>query len=256
MLHLDTINVWFGEHHVLRNLSCQVEPGDFITIVGTNGAGKSTFFDTIAGKIHPQQGRIMLDRQDITRLSEQQRAGMITRIFQNTELNSVGSLTVAQNLALARYSRRPARFVNGMQGLPRHKAEALMQSIGLNATILDKRMQDLSGGQRQLIAFVMATEQIPKILLLDEPTAALDPQAATRLLQHAGNFIKEHAITTLLITHDPYIALSMGNKVWVLERGVITKQYAAHEKQSLNPHELIGNIDYAALARLSSASGL
>lgn len=251
MLRLNDINVWFGTHHVLRNLSCHVEPGDFITIVGTNGAGKSTFFDTIAGKTHPQEGSIILDQQDVTKLSERQRAGMITRIFQNTELNSVGSLTVAQNLAIARYSRRSVRLVDGMQALPHKQAVALMHRVGLDASILDKRMQDLSGGQRQLIAFVMATELIPKILLLDEPTAALDPQAATRLLHHAAQFIKEHRITTLLITHDPYIALNMGNKVWVLDSGVITKQYNAQEKRELNPHELVGNIDYDALAKLS-----
>ena len=250
MLKLKKIDVRFGAHHVLRDLSCKVDEGDFVTIVGTNGAGKTTFFDTIAGRIRPQQGTVTLDEQDVTNLTEQQRAEMVTRIFQNTELNSVGSLTVAQNLAIARYSRRHVRLVDGMQSLPHSEAVARMQAIGLDEKILTKSMQELSGGQRQLISFVMATEYIPKILLLDEPTAALDPQAATRLLEHAAQFIKKHRVTTLLITHDPHIAITMGNKLWVLDRGVITKQYDAEQKRHLNPLELIGEIDYARLATL------
>ena len=105
MLKLKNINVWFGNNHILQNLSCTVEPGDFIVIVGANGAGKSTFFDTIAGKDKPTNGTIYWMATDITSLNEQQRASMITRIFQNTRLNSVGSLTVAQNLAMAHYSQ-------------------------------------------------------------------------------------------------------------------------------------------------------
>ena len=248
MLQLKNINVSFGAHHVLRDLSCTVEDGDFIVIVGGNGAGKSTFFDTIAGKIKLQRGTLSIDGADITNLNEQQRSGMVTRIFQNTTLNSVGIFTVHQNLSLAHYSRRSARLVDGMDALPREAAEKLVQNVGMEVSILDKKMNSLSGGQRQLIAFVMATQLIPKLLLLDEPTAALDPQAATTLLKHAGRFIKSHKITTLLITHDPCIAMSMGNKIWVLENGVISRTFSAEEKKNLNPDNLIGQIDYAQIA--------
>ena len=249
MLELKNINVWFNTNHVLRNLSCHAEPGDFIVIVGANGAGKSTFFDTIAGKTKPTKGSVIHDGTDITQKNELQRAGMITRIFQNTQLNSVGSLTVAQNLAIAQYSRRHVRLVDGMNAMPRNRAEELINEIGIDPSILDKSMNNLSGGQRQLIAFVMSTQLIPKLLLLDEPTAALDPQAATKLLQYAAKFIKQHAITTLLITHDPHIALSLGNKVWIIENGMISKQYGAQEKSQLNPDKLIGQIDYEQIAR-------
>jgi putative ABC transport system ATP-binding protein len=248
MLELKNINVSFGQHHILRDLSCVVEDGDFIVIVGGNGAGKSTFFDTIAGKVRPESGTISMDGSDITSLNEQQRSGMVTRIFQNTALNSVGIFTVQQNLAMAHYSRRSARLADGMELLPRSRAEKLIQNVGMDVSILDKTMNSLSGGQRQLIAFVMATQLIPKILLLDEPTAALDPQAATTLLKYAGHFIKEHKVTTLLITHDPYIAMSMGNKIWVLENGIISRRFAAAEKKNLHPDELIGHIDYKQIA--------
>jgi putative ABC transport system ATP-binding protein len=249
MLKLKNIDVWFGNNHIIHNLSCNVDPGDFIVIVGANGAGKSTFFNTIAGKTKPTNGTIELDGSDITRLNEQQRAGMITRLFQNTKLNSVGSLTVAQNLAMAYYSRRHARLVDGMHTMPQELARGIVGELGIDASILNKPMKTLSGGQRQLIAFVMATRRIPKILLLDEPTAALDPQAATKLLHYATQFIKQHRVTTLLITHDPHIALSIGNKVWVLENGNITKQYNAQEKKDLNPDKLIGQIDYAKISQ-------
>ncbi len=249
MLKLKNVDVWFGDNHILKNLSCDVEQGDFVVIVGANGAGKSTFFNSIAGKEKPNKGTIELDGSDITYLSEQQRAGMITRLFQNTRLNSVGSLTVAQNLAMAHYSRRHVRFVDGMSAMPRDRAEKLIKDIGMDPSILDKPMNALSGGQRQLIAFVMSTQHIPKVLLLDEPTAALDPQAATKLLQYAARFIKQHAITSLLITHDPHIALSIGNKIWVIENGTISKQYSAQEKMQLNPDKLIGQIDYARISQ-------
>lgn len=248
MLTLKNIDIWFGKNHILHNLSCDVQQGDFIVIVGANGAGKSSFFDTIAGKIKPQNGTITLDNADITTLSEQQRAGMITRIFQNTHLNSVGSLTVKQNLAIAHYSRRHARLVDGLQAMPDDLAKKLILNLGMDQSVLEKPMKALSGGQRQLIAFVMATQQIPKILLLDEPTAALDPRAATKLLHYAAHFIKQHTITTLLITHDPQIALNMGNKIWILENGTIVKTFNAEEKKNLNPDKLIGQIDYAKIA--------
>jgi len=248
MLEFKNINVSFGNNHVLKNVSCQVKQGDFIVIVGANGAGKSTFFDTIAGKTKPTSGAIILDGIDISRYSELQRSSMITRIFQNTRLNSVGSMTVAQNLAFARYSRRRVQLVDGMNTLPAIEAIKLVENLGIDKSILTKKMNSLSGGQRQLIAFVMATQLIPKILLLDEPTAALDPQAATRLLQYATSFIKQHNITTLLITHDPHIALSIGNKVWILDNGTIAQQFSSAEKQNLNPDKLIGQIDYGLLA--------
>ncbi len=251
MLKLNTINVQFGKNHVLRNLSCSVEPGDFVVIVGTNGAGKSTFFDTIAGKTFSTSGIISLDGIDVTKLNELKRASMITRIFQDTQLNSVGSLTVAQNLAIAQYTRRSAHLVNGMNAMPQEKAKQLMQQIGMDSSVLDKPMNTLSGGQRQLIAFVMATQCIPKILLLDEPTAALDPQASTKLLHYATQFIKQHKVTTLLITHDPHIALSIGNKIWVLENGIIAKQFGIQDKKNLNPEGLIGQVDYKLLASAS-----
>jgi len=250
MIKLEKVTVSFGTKHVLKNISCSVEPGDFIVIVGTNGAGKSTFFDTLAGRTIPSNGSISIDGVDVTQLNQQHRSSLVTRIFQNTSLNSVGSFTVHQNLALARYSRRNVTFADGLKSMPRLEAANIVTTLGFPESILDQAMQSLSGGQRQLVAFAMATLAIPKVLLLDEPTAALDPQASTKLLHHAVRFIKKHKITTLLITHDPHIALSIGNKIWILKDGTITQEFKAHEKAHLNPDDLIGHIDYKELTAL------
>lgn len=159
-------------------------------------------------------------------------------------------MSVAQNLAMAHYSRRSVKLVDGMDGLTQEQLEQMLAPLQLDtASILQKPMSALSGGQRQLIAFMMSTQHAPKILLLDEPTAALDPQAATKLLKLAHQFTHTHKITTLLITHDPHIALSIGNKIWILENGKITKQFEQSDKKNLHTDDLIGHIDYDALAQ-------
>lgn len=250
MLNLKDINVSFGKHHILKNVSCTVEPGDFIIIVGGNGAGKSTFFDTIAGKVRPDSGQILFNGIDVTTWDEIGRSKIVTRLFQNTYLNSVGILTVAENLALSQYAGKSVCVQDGMKHMDRKKSLALLEELEINPRLLDVPMNQLSGGQRQLISFVMATQLDPQILLLDEPTAALDPQAATNLLAHATRYIKTKKVTSLLITHDPHIALTIGNKIWILENGKITKQFTEAEKKHLQPTELIGQIDYLALSKI------
>jgi len=246
MLKLENITVAFGSHVVLNSLSCTIENGDFVVIVGANGAGKSTFFDLIAGKTKPTQGRITLDDVDITRLDEVQRAPLISRLFQNTKFSVVPSMTVAENLAMALYKSKPVGLTAGMGSFPKEIVENLLKPLNLE-NFLDKSMGMLSGGQRQMIAFIMATLQPPRLLLLDEPTAALDPASATKLLTFATNYLKKHSITTLLITHDPNLALALGNKLWVLENGNISKKFGAEEKNRISPENLVGHIDYSAL---------
>lgn len=251
MLSLKNINITFSNNHILKNISCDVMHGDFIIIVGGNGAGKSTFFDTIAGKNTPDSGQILFNNQDITDLNESERAKYIARIFQNTNLNSVGNLTVLENLAISQFNNKRTGFSKGTSCMPFEEASRLISLVGLPDTILQTKMNQISGGQRQLIAFIMATQLTPQLLLLDEPTAALDPQASTKLLYHATKFIKKNNTTTLLITHDPYIAMNIGNKLWVLENGIIIKQYNEKEKKNItDPNALIGQIDYQSLKEI------
>ncbi len=248
MLKLEKITVSFNDKTVLENLSCAINKGDFIVIVGANGAGKSTLFDLIAGKIVPKKGTVSLDGKDITNMSEIKRASFIGRLFQNTVLSSVGSMTVGQNLTMALYKNQPAGLASGMQRFPAQFLANLAQEFDVHVShLLEKTMSALSGGQRQLVAFIMAIALPPKLLLLDEPTAALDPNAATKLLTLVNKYVRHKDITTVLITHDPHLALALGNKLWVLEQGKITRQYEKQDKSRLTPEELIGHIDYEKL---------
>lgn len=247
MIRCENVSITINGKPVLKNITCSIEEGDFIVIVGSNGAGKSTFFDMISGKRKPSSGSLFLDNKEITNLDEQHRALFISRLFQNPQLNGVASMTVAQNLALSNYKGKTIGLANGMKKFPEHlKLELNKINLG-SEKILQTQMKDLSGGQRQLLAFMMATLTPPQLFMLDEPTAALDPQAATHLLQCALAFIKEHAITTLLITHDPELALAIGKKIWILQDGQIVKQIDQREQVSLSAHDLIGHIDYNAL---------
>lgn len=247
MIKFENVSVAIDGKNILKNISCTINTGDFIVIVGPNGAGKSTFFDMISGKRIATNGKILLDDIDITHLDEQHRALFISRLFQNPQLNGVASMTVAQNLALSNYKGQTVSLLDGMKKFPTH-LNAELQKLNLGSEkILSTPMKDLSGGQRQLLAFIMATLLPPRLFMLDEPTAALDPQSATKLLQFAIKFIAEHSMTTLLITHDPELALAIGKKIWILEDGQITKQFDTQDTANLSASDLIGHIDYENL---------
>jgi len=247
MIKFDNVSITIDNKQILKNISCTINNGDFIVIVGPNGAGKTTFFDMISGKQIPTSGSIFLDGIDITHLNEQHRAPLISRLFQNPQLNGIASMTVAQNLALSTYKGHTVSLLNGMHKFPTH-ITAQLDKLNLGSTkILNTPMKDLSGGQRQLLAFIMATIMPPRLFMLDEPTAALDPQSATKLLQYAIKFINDHAMTTLLITHDPELALIIGKKIWILEDGQIVKQLDSREHTNLSAADLIGHIDYQKL---------
>ena len=247
MIKFENVSVTIDGKQILKNITCTINSGDFIVIVGPNGAGKSTFFDMISGKRIPTEGTILLDSTDITHLNEQQRATFISRLFQNPQLNGVASMTVAQNLALSNYKSKTVSLINGMKKFPTDLMGELEKLNLGSSKILNTPMKDLSGGQRQLLAFIMATILPPRLFMLDEPTAALDPQSATKLLQFAIKFINEHTMTTLLITHDPELALAIGKKIWVLENGEITKQFDTRDTANLSASDLIGHIDYQKL---------
>lgn len=247
MIKFENVSVTIDNKQILKNISCTINTGDFIVIVGPNGAGKSTFFDMISGKRIATSGNIILDGTDITHLDEQHRAPFISRLFQNPQLNGVATMTVAQNLALSNYKDKTVSLLDGMAKFPAYLMPELEKLNLGSQKILHTPMKDLSGGQRQLLAFIMATLLPPRLFMLDEPTAALDPQAATKLLQFAIKFINEHAMTTLLITHDPELALAIGKKIWILENGHITKQFDTHDIPHLSASDLIGHIDYKNL---------
>ncbi len=247
MINLRNISISFNNIPILKKLSAHAKPGDFIMIVGANGSGKSTLFDLIAGKKRAHEGQIIIDEQNVTSLDELARAPLIARLFQNTDLSCVPTMTVAQNIALTKLKARAAGFTHCMNNLSNETLQEIAQTMEIDLkTILEKQMGSLSGGQRQVVSLITATLVPPKILLLDEPTAALDPIAATKLLIFARKFIDKHKITTLMITHDPHLALCLGNKLWILEEGIIKQEFGP-EKNMLSPNHLIGSIDYQRL---------
>ncbi len=248
MISVKGLRVVIKGKEILKDISCEINRGDFVVIVGANGAGKTTFFDSLSGRRLPTSGIIALNGIDISRMSALDRAPMIAQLFQNPQLNSVGSMTVAQNLALCTQKGRAARLVDGLRALPTDLITSTLSGLIPNIVqLLSTPMSSLSGGQRQLIAFFMTTFVSPQLLLLDEPTAALDPQAATKLLQFAQQYIQDNKITTVLITHDPELALAVGTKIWVLEQGTLVKQFDRNELGQLTAKDLIGSIDYQAL---------
>jgi len=246
MLKIENIHISFNSLKVLNGLSCQMAIGDFVAIMGCNGSGKSTLFDVIAGTAKPNHGKVFLGGEDITKWSEVQRASSIGRLFQNTHLASVSTLTVRENLALATLKGRSTRLRHGLTCFPERVLEKVLRPLNLRLEeLLDMPMGALSGGQRQIVSFIMATLVPPRILLLDEPTAALDPRSATELLLFAKAFVAEHKIPTMMITHDPEIAAHVADKVWMIEGGRMNMHSEGERASKLS----IQNIDYARLSR-------
>lgn len=220
MIRIENLSVQFGPFVALQNINCQINQKDFILILGHNGAGKTTLFDVISGKTQATSGKIFRNDQDITKQSEMARAKYISRVFQNTHMGSVANMTVAENLAMATWKSRHAGFQSGIKSFPEELIETTLKPLGLRLEqLLHTPIGQLSGGQRQIITIVMATLCEPDILLLDEPTAALDPVSAESLLQFVHNFTKDKNMATMLITHDEQRTKFLANRIWVLERG-------------------------------------
>jgi len=222
MLKINEISIIYHGIKALNKLCAQAFKDDFITIVGHNGAGKSTLIKTIEGRLFPAEGTIILDNQDITHQTQVQRATTISTLHQNTKLGSIGNMTVEENMSLALYKGNNVTLQNGLR--PLQKRPELLddwKQLFPHKDVLKTKVGNLSGGERQMLAFLMATAIPPKLLLLDEPTAALDPSAADRMMNFIRKFIMQNRIITLMVTHDLDTALSQGNKIWVIKKGVI-----------------------------------
>jgi len=217
-----------------------IEQGDFITIIGSNGAGKSTFLNCLAGT-HPQDsGQLVLDGQDISQWPEHRRARFIGRVFQNPLTGTCASLSIEQNMALAvkRGSSRGLR--RGVKSRDRELFQTRLEVLGLG---LEQRLKTgvglLSGGQRQALTMIMATLVQPQILLLDEHTAALDPKTAIQILDLTRRLVREQDLTTLMVTHNMKQALAFGNRLIMMHRGRIILDVRGEEKERLTVQNLL-----------------
>ncbi len=244
MLELKDVSVIFNqgtslEKRALDEVSVHIPEGQFVTVLGSNGAGKSTVFNVITGAAPAAGGTIVLDGQDITAQKEHVRSRSIGRLFQNPEHGTAPHLTVEENLALA-YSRSRGPFSRAIrkeeQALFREKLKTL--DMGLEDR-LKTPIGLLSGGQRQAVALMMAVLNPPKLLLLDEHTAALDPKSARKILEITNDLVRREHMTALMITHNMTDALTNGDRLLIFNDGKITQDFSGEEKKKLKPADLL-----------------
>ena len=246
MLKLENISLTFNpgtvnEKKALTNLSLHLQKGDFVTILGSNGAGKSTLFNTIAGTYIPDSGKVFLDGRDITNLPDYRRSKEIGRLFQDPLKGTAPNMTIEENLALAylraSHTKSPFSMVTKSD-----RADFRERLSMLNLGLEDRMNQPvglLSGGQRQALTLLMATLVTPKILLLDEHTAALDPGTAEVVLELTKRIVAENRITCLMITHNLASSLALGNRTIMMANGQIVLDIVGEERKGLTVDDLL-----------------
>ena len=229
-----------NEKKVLRGMTLELLEGEFVTVIGGNGAGKSTFLNAIAGLWPVDGGSIAIDGEDVTGLSEYRRARYLGRVFQDPMFGTAADMEIEENLALAarRGKRRTLRW--GVTREEHEKYHELLKDLQLG---LEDRMTVkvglLSGGQRQALTLLMATLQKPKVLLLDEHTAALDPKTAQKVLETTDRIVGENHLTTLMVTHNMRDAIAHGNRLIMMDEGRIILNIAGEEKKKLTIEDLL-----------------
>lgn len=228
-----------NEKTALENLNLNVAPGDFITILGSNGAGKSTMFNAVLGAFPIEEGNIFLDGEDVTFKKDYKRALDIGCIYQDPMRGTGPHMTIEENLSLA-YTRKAKRSFFAVNKRDSAYFKELLSTLDLG---LENRMKTqiglLSGGQRQAVSLLMATVAGPKLLLLDEHTAALDPATAKKVLKITADVVKKNKITTMMITHDMNYALSCGNRTIMMDEGQIVLDIRGEERANMTPEGLV-----------------
>ena len=253
MLEIQNVSKTFNagtvnEKTALNGLNLKLNEGDFVTVIGGNGAGKSTMLNAVAGVWPVDEGKILIDGIDVTKLSEHQRAAYIGRVFQDPMTGTAAGMQIEENLALAarRGLRRTLR--PGIRKSEREEYRQRLQELGLGLdTRLSAKVGTLSGGQRQALTLLMATLRKPKLLLLDEHTAALDPKTAAKVLTLSDQIVEENGLTTLMITHNMKDAIQHGNRLIMMDAGRVVVDISGEEKKKLTVPDL--------LALFSRASG-
>ncbi len=227
-----------NEKTALDGLELTVTPGEFVTVLGSNGSGKSTMFNAILGKLVLDQGKILLDGEDITSQKDYKRAFNIGCLYQNPLRGTAPNLTIEENLALA-YTRKASRSLFALNKKDSAYFREVLSTLGMG---LEDRMKTkiglLSGGQRQAASLIMATIAKPKLLLLDEHTAALDPGAAEKVMAMTKKIVTENKITTLMITHDMEYALDYGERTIMLDSGKIMLDITGAEREAMTTGQL------------------
>ena len=249
MLKIENISKTFnpGTIHqkaALSNLSLHLEEGDFVTVIGSNGAGKSTMLNAISGSWLVDEGKIFVDDVDVTSMSEHQRAKYIGRVFQNPLMGTAADMWIEENLALA---NRRGKFRGLRIGITRKEREFYYEKLKDLNLGLEERLTTkvglLSGGQRQALTLLMATLQKPKLLLLDEHTAALDPKTAILVNDLTNEIVHKNKITTIMVTHNLEHAIKMGNRLIMMHKGKIVMDIKGEEKSTMTIPRLLNKFE-------------
>lgn len=229
-----------NEKKALNGIDLKLNEGDFVTVIGGNGAGKSTLLNMITGVYPVDCGNIIVDDVNVTKMPEYKRAKYFGRVFQDPMTGTAADMEIAENLALAARRGKPRTLKNGITKKEKTQFKELLKMLDLG---LDDRLTSkvglLSGGQRQAITLLMATINHPKLLLLDEHTAALDPQTAAKVLSITDELVKKDNITTLMITHNMKDAIRLGNRLIMMNNGRIIYDISGEEKKKLHVSDLL-----------------
>lgn len=236
----------YGEANtIFKSLSLTINKGEFVSIIGSNGTGKSTLLNIISGFIKESEGEILLDGIDLTKLPEHKRTQLISRVFQDPSLSTSPSMTVRENLSLA---LNKGDLLNLKKCL-RHQTKTLqdlLEDISLDLKkYLDVQVKYLSGGQRQALSLIMSSITNPKILLLDEHTAALDPKTSNEIIDLTNQIVKEKNITTLMVTHNLKHAITYGDRLIMLHKGEVILDISGEEKANITIEEILHKFEYA-----------
>lgn len=230
-----------NEKTILDHVNFEMQAGDFVTVLGSNGAGKSTFLNVIAGSLSLSSGQILINGQDVTKLNETKRTHLISRVFQDPKMGTAPRMTVAENLLLSARRGKHHRLISRkLTSAKKDQFKILVDQMGNGlGQRLDVATGQLSGGQRQALSFVMATINQPALLLLDEHTAALDPKTSAQLLKVTNERINMDRLTSLMITHNLEDALNFGNRLIIINAGRIEFEARDQAKEQLTLNELL-----------------
>ena len=247
--HPGTIN----ERRALCGLDLGLAKGDFVTVIGGNGAGKSTMLNAISGVFPVDAGSITIDGVEVARLPEYKRAAYLGRVFQDPMTGTAASMGIEENLALAMRRGKTRGLRWGITSQEREQFRTELATLGLG---LEDRMNAkvglLSGGQRQALTLLMATLKKPKLLLLDEHTAALDPKTAAKVLEISAKIVAEHGLTTLMITHNMRDAIQYGNRLIMMHEGRVIYDVQGEEKQKLHVKDLLQKFEQVSGSELAN----
>lgn len=231
----------------LSGFDLHIAEGDFVTVIGGNGAGKSTLLNAIAGVWKPDYGTIEIDGVDVTNMPEHKRAKFLGRVFQDPMKGTAPDMEIAENLSIAARRGTKRKLIRGCTKKDREAYKALLAELDLGLEDrLSTKVGLLSGGQRQAVTLLMATLKKPKILLLDEHTAALDPKTAAKVLEITDKLVKENSLTTLMITHNMHDAIAYGNRLIMMYEGHVVVDVSGEEKKNLTIEQLLGLFEKAS----------